>query len=214
MTGSFRSSEDDVTLVVVVGTRRLYLEAICELLASSGRMRATHVPPDRLEKLRDSPTVATSPGGVDVVLLDWVRGDTAELSWADGAAAVFPGARILALSAGRRDRHSGVALVNPHDGAAALLAAVDPSRSTRKRPRPQSRHESASKLELSGRESDVLELMVGGCSAAEVAEKLEISPHTVRTHIQNVMTKLGARSRVEMINAGRLAGVRSPGARP
>ncbi len=52
-------------------------------------------------------------------------------------------------------------------------------------------------LRLTTREKQVLELLVDGCGNRMIAEILVISPQTARTHIQNVVRKLGAHSRLE-----------------
>jgi two-component system response regulator DesR len=52
-------------------------------------------------------------------------------------------------------------------------------------------------LRLTAREKQVLELLVDGCGNRMIAEILVISPQTARTHIQNVVRKLGAHSRLE-----------------
>lgn len=52
---------------------------------------------------------------------------------------------------------------------------------------------------LSQREREVLALMVAGADRHRMAEQLMISPETARTHIHNVISKLGARSRVEAL---------------
>lgn len=48
---------------------------------------------------------------------------------------------------------------------------------------------------LSKREREVFELLAEGLSGAEIAERLVLSPETVRTHIRNAMAKLGASTR-------------------
>jgi len=53
--------------------------------------------------------------------------------------------------------------------------------------------------ELSTREMDILKLMVEGCDYRQVAEKLNISPHTVRKHIANIYDKLHVCSKVEAV---------------
>ena len=60
-------------------------------------------------------------------------------------------------------------------------------------------HESALlKLgDLSPREREVLGLVARGAKTSAIAETLFISPETARTHIQNVLTKLGVHSRLE-----------------
>lgn len=52
-------------------------------------------------------------------------------------------------------------------------------------------------LRLTPREKQVLELLAEGCGNTVIAQILVISPQTVRTHIQNVVRKLGAHSRLE-----------------
>jgi DNA-binding NarL/FixJ family response regulator len=50
---------------------------------------------------------------------------------------------------------------------------------------------------LSAREREVLALLGQGRSNESIGEALFISPHTVRTHIQNILEKLGFHSRLE-----------------
>jgi two-component system nitrate/nitrite response regulator NarL len=52
---------------------------------------------------------------------------------------------------------------------------------------------------LTPREREVLTFLVDGASGAEMAAGLSLSPHTVRTHVQNVMSKLQVHSRVEAV---------------
>ena len=48
---------------------------------------------------------------------------------------------------------------------------------------------------LTGRELQVVELMSRGLSNKEIAKRLEISLHTVKNHIHNLLTKLDVESR-------------------
>jgi two-component system nitrate/nitrite response regulator NarL len=50
---------------------------------------------------------------------------------------------------------------------------------------------------LTDRETEVLQLLVSGASTATIAQTLFISRHTTRTHVQNVLGKLGVHSRLE-----------------
>ena len=52
---------------------------------------------------------------------------------------------------------------------------------------------------LSDREREVLELVGNGRSIEQIADTLFISPQTVRTHIQNAMRKMEARTRTHAI---------------
>jgi DNA-binding NarL/FixJ family response regulator len=53
---------------------------------------------------------------------------------------------------------------------------------------------------LTPREREVLELLAGGASGEEISESLHIAPLTVRTHIRNLMSKLGVHSRLEAVS--------------
>lgn len=52
---------------------------------------------------------------------------------------------------------------------------------------------------LSSREQDVLQLLVEGLEYKQIAEKLFISPATVRTHIANIYQKLHVNSKAQAI---------------
>jgi two-component system, NarL family, nitrate/nitrite response regulator NarL len=51
---------------------------------------------------------------------------------------------------------------------------------------------------LTGREREVLRRIVAGESTRQMARSMQIAPSTVRTYVQNVLTKLGAHSRLEV----------------
>lgn len=50
---------------------------------------------------------------------------------------------------------------------------------------------------LTRRETEVLRLLAAGAGTKAVAERLHISPATVRNHVQNIFGKLGVHSRLE-----------------
>jgi DNA-binding NarL/FixJ family response regulator len=52
---------------------------------------------------------------------------------------------------------------------------------------------------LTGREREVLALVAGGLSNDEIAERLTVSPLTVKTHVNRAMAKLGARDRAQLV---------------
>jgi DNA-binding NarL/FixJ family response regulator len=53
--------------------------------------------------------------------------------------------------------------------------------------------------QLSRREREILGLLSDGFSTDEVAEKLSLSAHTVRTHVKNAMRKLDASTRAHAV---------------
>ena len=52
---------------------------------------------------------------------------------------------------------------------------------------------------LSPREHQVVELLAAGLTGDEVADRLGISPATVRVHIRNATGKLGASTRTQAV---------------
>ena len=50
---------------------------------------------------------------------------------------------------------------------------------------------------LTQRELEILELIVGGCSNGQIAEKLYITVGTVKTHVGNILNKLCADDRTQ-----------------
>jgi DNA-binding CsgD family transcriptional regulator/ketosteroid isomerase-like protein len=65
--------------------------------------------------------------------------------------------------------------------------------------RPGRRGPSASRLPLTERERQVVSLIALGCDSGQIATELFISPETVRTHVRNAMSKLGARTRAQLV---------------
>jgi two-component system nitrate/nitrite response regulator NarL len=51
--------------------------------------------------------------------------------------------------------------------------------------------------QLTSREREVLSLLVEGLSGQAMSNQLHISPNTVRTHVQSILTKLQVHSRLE-----------------
>ena len=55
------------------------------------------------------------------------------------------------------------------------------------------------RVPLTKREREILGLLAEGLSGAQIAGQLVLSPETVRTHVRNAMTKLGASTRSQAV---------------
>jgi DNA-binding NarL/FixJ family response regulator len=82
----------------------------------------------------------------------------------------------------------GDALIDPAVTVRLIEAFADSA------PQPTSRAPSP----LTDREEDVVEAVARGLSNGEIGRELHISLGTVKTHIASIMTKIGARNRVEL----------------
>ena len=83
-----------------------------------------------------------------------------------------------------RAAHAGRATLSP-EAAQALVHAASQT------PSPA--------LDLTERERAVLALMVEGLNNTQIAAKLTVSPSTVKSHVSNILAKLGAASRTEAV---------------
>lgn len=64
---------------------------------------------------------------------------------------------------------------------------------------------------LTEREREVLLLVARGLSNADIADQLVISPHTAKTHVNRVMTKLHAHDRAQLVILAYENGLLAPG---
>lgn len=62
-------------------------------------------------------------------------------------------------------------------------------------------------LGISARELTVLQLLAAGHANKEIAARLHLSPHTVKTHVARLLEKLGAKRRTDAIARARELGI-------
>ncbi|MBK9207667.1 MAG: response regulator transcription factor [Anaerolineales bacterium] len=150
----------------------------------------------------------------DVVLMDMVMPDV------DGAAAtriirqMYPQVQVIALTSFKEGELIKKALesgaiayllkdVSADDLSRAIRAAYA-GRSTLSPEAAQALVQVASQppvpgLDLTEREREVLALMVEGLNNTQIAGRLTVSPSTIKSHVSNVLSKLGVASRTEAV---------------
>jgi DNA-binding NarL/FixJ family response regulator len=64
--------------------------------------------------------------------------------------------------------------------------------------------------DLTGREREIVAWVATGMSNTEIAERLVVSPDTVRTHVSRAMIKLGARDRAQLVVIAFRSGLEPP----
>ena len=70
-------------------------------------------------------------------------------------------------------------------------------------------HEAPAGPPLSEREREVLEAVASGATNREIAERLFLSPHTVKEHTSSLYRKLGVRNRAEAVQKAQRQGLLS-----
>jgi NarL family two-component system response regulator LiaR len=83
-----------------------------------------------------------------------------------------------------RAAHAGRATLSPEAAQALVETANQP-------PAPG--------LDLTEREREVLALMVEGLNNTQIAGRLTVSPSTIKSHVSNILSKLGVASRTEAV---------------
>lgn len=105
---------------------------------------------------------------------------------------------ILAVAAGEATLDPAV-----QHHVVAALAADDPAAEA---------HAPAPKLPagLTPREAEVLALIAEGLTNAEIAERLVVSPTTVKSHVNHLFAKAGLRDRAQAVNYAYRTGLATP----
>jgi two-component system, NarL family, response regulator LiaR len=154
---------------------------------------------------------AASSGHADVVLMDLVMPDGDGVDAIRTLAAAAPEARVLVLTSFVEEGRIFAAM---QAGAAGyLLKDVEPDQLAAAirdvhRGRPALHPEVAARLmrriadptgvePLTPREREVLRLVVEGFANKQIARRLQITEKTVKTHVSNILQKLGVEDRTQ-----------------
>jgi len=65
-------------------------------------------------------------------------------------------------------------------------------------------------LDLTEREREVLTLMIEGLNNVQIAGRLTVSPSTIKSHVSNILSKLGVASRTEAVTLALRNGIIPP----
>ncbi len=216
--------------VLICDDHVIFAESVSHLLKARDIdvVGVTYHPREALAVLRRTP--------VDICLLDLMFGNESVLEWIGDLRGAARGARFVVLcaspdpallAAGRTGRVHGIGdkrqsidevvdlLTRVHAGG-TVQPAADPSAGTVAVPehgRPANRAaEDAQWLAafLTPREREVLSGLVRGEDTLKLASTLGIAQTTARCHIQAVLTKLGAHSRLEAATTAVRSGMIDP----
>ena len=106
------------------------------------------------------------------------------------------------LSAAGHALHEGLIVAAPH-----LLNRLFASRSPAGEALSFDTSDQALVEALTGRETEVLQLLAQGLANKQIASLLSISEHTVKFHVSSIYAKLGAANRTEAVRIGARQGL-------
>ena len=205
------ASQPDPVRVLIVDDHEVLAESLAHVLDAEDDLQTVGIA-GSLEKAR-AMLGTTSP---DVLLLDHRLPDGDGVAAIPELRAIRPQVRVVVLTASAADQvlvaaiEAGVSgFVSKTRGVSEVTAAVraaatgeaviSPEMLARLLPRLH-RRSGTRHLDLTERESEVLALLADGLTNAAIAERLFVSVHTVRNHIANLSTKLGAHSKLEALS--------------
>lgn len=201
--------------ILLVDDHRVLLDSLASAIAGQTDLRVVGTAGTVADALASAHKLQP-----DVILLDLRLDADDSIDVIPKLAAVASRPRIVVLSASRDRRHAARAI---EAGAAGYLtkqqplhellagirsvsrgqAALDPSMlggllSHLSRPDPTA---------LTRRELEVLHRLHEGHDAGRIASEMHIAPNTLRNHVQRILTKLGASSRLEAVAIARRDGL-------
>lgn len=212
--------------VLVVDDHTVFAEGLRLLLERDPRMRVVGIATSVAEA-----TALARDLRPDVILMDQCLGDEQGVRAIGRIRELVPGTSVIVLTGAAVDDTvadaveagaSGVIekVVHPDE----LIRSIERARNGENlflpaivsevmRARSGRQRDAAERARVAGtltpRERDVLRLLAEGCDSKGIAGRLGLSVHTARDHVQSVLEKLEAHSRIEaVVRAGELGLVR------
>jgi DNA-binding NarL/FixJ family response regulator len=204
-------SQSETIGVLLVDDHRMFGESLARLLADEPGIEVLAVATSGAEALRLAGALRPK-----VVLLDQEMPDRDGISVAAELKSKDPDLMVVMLTSSTDDRvllgaiEAGCSGFLTKDRAAAEVAetvrvaaageaVIAPAMLARLLPQLNRQHQ-AFGSDLTEREIEVLRLMAQGHANKTVARDLTLSVHTVRNHVQSILTKLGAHSKLEAVS--------------
>lgn len=197
--------------VVICDDHRLLLESLAAALALKGC---------RVEAAVTTPPEAVRAVGLhapDILLIDVAFPEGSGLDAARQVCAQHPRTKVVMITGEENPEHLREALEigvcgyvrkgQRVDSIVEVLATVARGESAFdrdllngiRRSAPLPHREPQALDSLTPRERHVLQLLVAGRTTRQIVRQLEVSQSTVRTHVQNILAKLGVHSRLQAV---------------
>ena len=208
---AFPERDDEPPIrVLVVDDHQIFVQSLVRLLGAQPTIEIVGTATTAAQA--EAAAVAYQP---DVVLMDFELPDRDGVRAAETIRSLVPQTKVLMLT-GRTDRHAVVQAIGAgcagfvvktegidklveaigciHDGDTPGSFTVVPRILAQFRPSRRGLG-----ADLGPRELEVLRLMADGTSNQALARQLHLSLNTVRNHVQHILYKLGAHSKLEAI---------------
>jgi DNA-binding NarL/FixJ family response regulator len=201
---------DSLAGITVVGTAADGIEALERVAATEPDVVVMDVQMPRLNGVEATARLTAEHPHLAVLVLTMYEDDETVF------AAMRAGARGYLLKGAAQDKIAravqavagGEAIFGPAVArrVADYFAAAAATRAVPEPARPEAGHPDPFP-QLTEREREVLDLLAAGCSNPQIAERLFLSPKTVRNNVSNIFAKLQVAGRAEAIVRARDAGL-------
>lgn len=183
--------EEDMTVVAKAGSVAEAREALAENLDLDVAILDLGLPDGSGKELVGA-VYASNPRAVALVLTSFSdRRMLAEAIEAGAAGVMHKSSDVEEIFTAVRKLHAGEQLVSAREVSEAVRLAVTERR--------RGESERLMLESLTAREREVLQALAEGLTDKEISERLFLGAGTVRTHVNNILGKLGVRSRLQAV---------------